>query len=667
MAPDPRIEEPYRLTPQTLLRTGILGAITLALFAVLFLRLWSLEVLSNKQYLATAQSNQLRVDRVEAPRGLILDDAGRPIVANRSSQAIQVRPAELPKKRADQNFILHRLASTLHVPFLPIRRAIDERLGRGDVLTPVVVKRDVNRYLEFWLKEHATSFPGVVLGPTYVRTYPHGTLAAHILGYVGEVSAAELDADQKHRYHLGDIVGQAGLEYAYDDFLRGTPGREVTRFDALNKVQRTVINGKVVTKRLTVAPKPGYNIRLTLDLKLQRAAENALLYGIQEAHLAHEWYANGGAIVALDPRDGAVRALASYPTFKPSMYTGRVTMKALQRAGLAGGPKGDVIAKQLNYPGLDRATMGIYAPGSTFKPMTAIAGLETPGVLSAGELIPCPGSKVYDGHKFSNWDPYSSGVVDLATALEISCDTYFYEVGDRIYKLGAARHHPIQDMARQFGFGERTGIDVGGEATGLLPTPEWRKKTYTKARYPDTWEIERLWKSGDSIQLAIGQKDLRVTPLQMARFYAALANGGKVVTPHVFAYAEQSQGVPLPQSRKLPAAPRKINLRPGVLDAIRAGLYKATHDPNGTSSAIFGTFPVPIVGKTGTAEQVVNGALRSQSWWCGFGPVDSPKLVVCALIENGGHGGTAAAPAARMVFEQFFHKTGETIGTVKSD
>jgi penicillin-binding protein 2 len=319
----------------------------------------------------------------------------------------------------------------------------------------------------------------------------------------------------------------------------------------------------------------------------------------------------------------------------------------------------------MNNPSIDRATAGIYAPGSTFKPMTAVAAMEA-GQLSPGELLNCPGSYTVKGQTFHNWDPYSSGAIDLATALSISCDTYFYQVGYRIYGLGQNHGHPIQDWASHFGFGKPTGFDLGGEASGLLPTPEWRIKTYTKKTDPN-WAIDSLWKPGDSIQLAIGQKDLRVTPLQMARFYAALANGGKLVTPHVFDYAQQPSGEPVSATQHVSPAAQQLQLQPGILDSIRAGLYKATHDSTGTSSAIFSAFPVPIAGKTGTAEQVVNGVLRNQSWWCGFGPVDKPSLVVCALIENGGHGGVSAAPAARHVFEEFFHATGQTIGPVKSD
>jgi penicillin-binding protein 2 len=259
----------------------------------------------------------------------------------------------------------------------------------------------------------------------------------------------------------------------------------------------------------------------------------------------------------------------------------------------------------------------------------------------------------------------------MPTALAISCDTYFYALGNAFYLLPASYGHPLQAWASSFGFGRKTGIDVGPEATGLLPTPEWRQRTFTPKTDPCCWRLDSSWKPGDSIQMAIGQKDLLVTPLQMARFYALIANGGKLVTPHLLLSVDQSiTGGAAPH----PAAPaaQQINIDPNYLDVVRRGLYKATHDPLGTSSAVFGNFPVEIAGKTGTAEKAIDpgdgyARLFNQSWWCGYGPVGSPKLVVCALIENGGHGGTAAAPTALKVFAQYFHQKAPSIGAIHSD
>jgi penicillin-binding protein 2 len=248
--------------------------------------------------------------------------------------------------------------------------------------------------------------------------------------------------------------------------------------------------------------------------------------------------------------------------------------------------------------------------------------------------------------------------MDLPTALARSCDTYFYAVGNKFYELPTDRGQPLQSWARKFGFGSTTGIGVGPEATGLVPTIGWKHRTFTKKTDPTNWRIDRLWKPGDSITLAIGQGYLLVTPIQMARLYAAIANGGKLVTPHVLMDVQNTNGTIVPTTA--PAAPRPVpGLDPSYLKVVQQGLFEGTHDPLGTSYGVFGNFPYPIAGKTGTAQKVVQlpGYTHdeSQSWWCGYGPTNQAKLVVCAVIENGGEGGTAAAPAAERVFASFFH------------
>jgi penicillin-binding protein 2 len=285
-----------------------------------------------------------------------------------------------------------------------------------------------------------------------------------------------------------------------------------------------------------------------------------------------------------------------------------------------------------------------------------------------------PDGKVIPGGTFKNWDPFVNQPMNVSTALGRSCDTFFYQLGYEFYKLPPERGHPLQDWARRFGFGKRTGIDLPGEVGGLLPTPEWLRATYTKKTDPGHWQVDRIWKPGYSIQLAIGQKDLLVTPLQMARFYALIANGGSVVKPHVVQDVEQpsdrgTQGTVLHSFA--PPPPSRIDIDPNYLAAVRDGLYQGTHDPLGTSSGVFANFPYPVAGKTGTAEKMVHlpnySAMMSQSWWCGYAPADRPELVVCAVIENGGHGGTAAAPAALRVFEQYFHVRATSTQAARGD
>ena len=381
--------------------------------------------------------------------------------------------------------------------------------------------------------------------------------------------------------------------------------------------------------------------------------------------------------MALDPRDGAVLAMASNPTYKPSVYVGRVDPKKLEPLTV------DRVAKQRNYPGINRAIDGVYPPGSTFKPLTALAAISD-GLLSPYEYIQCTPYAEYglDKHRFENWNPYTNMAMSLTTALAQSCDTYFYEVGNRYYTRGELQRGywtRMQSWARKFGFGEKPGLDIGGGTTGLLPTPAWRKANYTG--------VDRAWNPGDLIQMAIGQKDISVTPLQMARFYAAIANGGKLVTPYLVSAIEQpgNDGSP-PVALKVfpPRPPRPVEVNPDALSVVREGLYQATHDGYGTSSGVFGSFPVPVAGKTGTAEKVVqlpgypDGHLEDQAWWCGWGPYDGNEyrtraglkrapLVVCAVIENGGHGGAVAAPTALKVFEHWFQEQAGVQGVVASD
>jgi penicillin-binding protein 2 len=397
-------------------------------------------------------------------------------------------------------------------------------------------------------------------------------------------------------------------------------------------------------------------VRLTIDTQLQIAAQNALDDGIQRARNGGQWAADGGAIVALSPKDGSILAMASSPTYDPSVYSGRRTRRELAAQGLT--PR---TALDRNYPALNRALDGTYPPGSAFKPLTAIAALQE-HLIKPYSLYPCTGSYVAPEdtahHVFHNWDRFVNQGMDLPTAIAQSCDTYFYRVGNKFYLLPKDRGQPIQRWARRFGFGRTSGSDLTPQARGLVPTIGWRHRMFTRRTDPTNWQVDRLWKPGDSIQLAIGQKDLTVTPLQMARFYAAIANGGKLVTPHILMDVENPNGTIVPTTA--PPAPQPIpGLDPANLNVVRQGLFEATHDPFGTSYGVFGTFPQPIAGKTGTAQKAVRlpgyTGLRDQSWWCGYGPANDAKIVVCAVIENGGEGGAAAAPAAERVFAKFFN------------
>jgi penicillin-binding protein 2 len=591
-----------------------------------------------------------------------LDRNGDVLVTNVPGRAVQIWSSDLPKRRGVRLREIRALARVLELPANQIGAAI--RRHRHDPLTPIRIKDSATRAQVFYLEERAEDFHGVQIVPAYLRYYPHRELAAHVLGYVSDISKEQLAALSSQGYRGNDKIGQTGIESYYDRYLRGTAGLSQLRVDSLGRPISLVVP--------KVPAHPGNAVRLTLDVKLQKAAEDALRYGIDRARNSKCygcWNSNGGAIVALDPHDGSIRALASFPTYPPSLYVGRVRQRALDTAGLM--PR---TAAAMNFPALDRGINAAYPPGSTFKPVTAIAAMQE-HILQPFEPLACTGSYEKNGTTFKNWDPNVNEAMTLTTALARSCDTYFYQVGYRFYGMPFERGPRLQAWASRFGFGQKTGIDLGSERSGLLPTPDWRKKTYTKKTDPGHWQIDSLWKPGDSIQLAIGQKDLLVTPMQMARFYAMVANGGKLVTPHILLDVEQpssnhnpGRAVPTPPA----PAPEPTNVDAQALAVVREGLFQATHATLGTSASIFGSFPISISGKTGTAEKSIDpgdGIMRTfnQSWWCGYGPSNSPDLVVCALIENGGHGGDAAAPAALKVFESFFGKQATLTGPIHSD
>ena len=662
LPPDPRVEEPYRFTPQLALRIGILGAVALVAFGILFFRLWALQVLSGPQYLQAALDNQVRSVRLEAQRGEILDRNGFPLVGTVPGTAVQLWPSDLPKNYRGSKGLLAEVRALSRILRVPATQIFAQmRRHAGDPVTPVIVRESVNRDAPIlYLSEHADQFPGVQVVSTYLRSYPQGTLAAQLLGYVSEVSPAQLKQLKRKGYEPGDKIGQGGLEATYDSYLRGRPGLAQLRVDA-----RGHARSQLVVKR---DPFPGESIRTTLDVKLQRVAQQAIVDGIQLARNNHHWAANAGAIVALNPNDGSLLAMASYPSFNPAVYTGRVTNKRLASYGLT-----PSTAEAHNYPSLNRTISGLYPAGSTFKPVTALAALQT-HTIGPSTPLACTGSyTVYksDGsvaQVFHNVDPYISESMTLPTALAVSCDTWFYQLGDDFYHDPPSAGHPLQAWASRFGFGRQTGVDTGPESAGLLPTPEWRHRTFTAKTDPGNWQIDRLWKPGDSIQLAIGQKDLLVTPLQMARFYALLANGGKLVKPHLVQDVEEGGGgrsQPRITHRFLSPIPESVGLDPTYLAAVQDGLYQATHSVDGTSYGVFSNYPIPIAGKTGTAQKIISmpgyTGEQDQSWWCGYGPVNEPEppqIVVCALIENGGFGADAAAPAALKVFQQFFKEQG---------
>jgi len=336
LPPDPRVEEPYRVTPQAAIRIAILGVVAVTIFCALFFRLWALQVISGERYLEVAKNNQVRTFRAPAPRGSILDRNGVVLVSNKPGTAVQLWPAAFDQATPErQQFVLHSLSKLLTIPYSEIRADLLAR--KDDLLTPITIKENVQEDKINYLLEHQNDFPGVQINQTYQRHYDQGGIAAQTLGYVSEISQQQLDAAKEKGYAAGDRIGQTGVEAAYDAYLRGLPGIGRVYVDALGRVTSA--------RQFQQLPEAGDNVRLTLDAGLQKTAEDALAYGIRLAHDDGQWAADGGAVVAMDPNTGEILALASNPTFDPSIYTGRVDKKDLKRLA-------DPTA---NHPTLDRA------------------------------------------------------------------------------------------------------------------------------------------------------------------------------------------------------------------------------------------------------------------------------------------------------------------------
>lgn len=589
----------------------MLAVLTIGVLAAIFLRLWDLQVLSGAHYRTLADANRIREIRIQAPRGEILDRSGRVLVGNREVMTLQLRPAKLPSagpKRRHELAALERLVGIAPADMRKILRGIPQSSDY-----PVVLREGLGRRRFFYLLENRSRFPGVSVEPTYVRSYRFGALAAHVLGIAGQVSPGQLKVARNHGLQPGDVAGQSGLEYEYDSYLRGTPGERQIQVDAL---------GRPKGQLASVPPRPGDSLRLTLDSELQETGEAAL----QASGLP-------GAFVAMDVRSGAVLAMGSAPTYDPGFYTRPHTQTQYGS-----------LENRADAPLLDRADQGGYPTGSAFKPITATAALED-GLIEPETIVDDTGALDVGGQTLHNAGGAVNGPIDMSDALKVSSDVYFYRLGLEAKASGAGGQ--IQDWARAYGLGERTGIDLPGEQAGLIPTPAWRDRLFGKGTNPF---IDRPWTAGDNVNLAVGQGDVQVTPLQLADAYATLANGGTLVTPHL---AGEIVGPTGNTARTIDPGPRRhLQISRLTRSTILGGMERAAMEPGGTSFAIFGGFPFAIAGKTGTAQR--GGGVPDQSWYAAVAPYSKPRIVVVATVERGGFGVDAAAPVVARLLEHYF-------------
>jgi penicillin-binding protein 2 len=595
------------ITPKLALRVAIIGGIALAMFAIVFFRLWYLQVLSGDRYLAEANDNQVREIKVAAPRGEVLDRNGRVLVENRVGLAVKLSPDKLPADEAERERLYRRLGKALQLDPREIRDRVDEQF-EALPYSAATVDQDVKLSLVQYVLENRDEFPGVTVERVFLRSYPHEEVGAHLFGTVGEVTEEQLDEERYRGVTLGDRVGQSGVEYSYDRFLRGVNGATRLQVDAMG-----TLRGEGAVKE----PVQGKQLRLSVDFDVQEVGQEAL--GDYK-----------GGFVAMDVRNGEVLGLGSTPSFDPNQFSRVIKPSDFERLS----------SEENGAPLSNRATQGLYPTGSTFKLLTATAALQE-GLITPTETQFDGGSLNVGGLSFQNAGGASYGSLAMSKALQVSSDVFFYRLGQEAN--GAGDGLAIQRWAERLGLGQETGIDLPGELEGLIPTPEWRNELFRKDL------TDRPWSVGDNINLSVGQGDLQANPLQMAVAYATVANGGTVVTPHLGQRIEDPNGRALQEFES--SSRRKLGIDPANRQVILEGLHAAANSPGGTSADVFKDFPVEVAGKTGTAERA---GYEDQSWYIALAPYPNPRYVVAVTAEEGGFGAETAAPAARRILAALF-------------
>jgi penicillin-binding protein 2 len=623
------------------LRLSLIAVVAVALFASLFARLYDLQVVGADKYQIQAEANRVRTVQVPAPRGRILDRNGKVIVDNRVAVVVAVDRSvlgELPQERQDE--VLWQLSVELTgAGYATNADVMRERLAddRFSRYAPVPVAVDVPEELKIYLEEHAPEYPGVVVERTALRSYPYGPLAVHILGYVGKIGPDELaqvEGETAKPYTLNDEIGKSGVEQTFERYLRGTPGIRRIEVDADGDPVR------VISER---PPRPGDDLVLSLDVDVQALAEQKVQQGLADARARPNRDGtrnNGttGSAVVLDPNTGQLIALASYPSYDPNLAVDG--FDEAEWAALNDPANGT--------PFNNWAIQGQWAPGSTYKLFVGYAALMA-GVMApdtvfsdrGGYQIPgCSGAKCYR----SNAGGAAYGRVTIDRALTVSSDSYFYNVGAQFWlqrdRFGG--DDGMQNLMLPFGIGDETGVALTGEASGRVPTATWKRE------YNERVDGDPDWRTGDNVNMAIGQGDVLVTPLQLANGYATFANGGTRYVPQIAIRAQAYQTGEVTEEFA-PEVAAQVPLPPEVRQPLLDGLANVPR--SGTATRAFAGFPLDlfsVAAKTGTA-QVDNKS--DTAVFAAFGPVEAPRYAISVFLEESGFGGTAAAPVARALFE----------------
>ncbi len=644
MSTSPRITEPTRpagrggglggspLTPKTARRIALFGSISLALFGILILRLWFLQVVGASGLEAQASANSVRSINIPAPRGEIRDRNGVPLAQSKLAWDVVALPQDLYEGTGPDAGLTRQGELTLN----KLARALDEKPQRlrqlmaiGKKRTPyksVVLKADIDPEdpLFYAMNERIGEFPGVRLERTQRRSYvDDGLNISHVLGWVGQIPADQAESYRQRGYRNDAIVGINGLEARYQDFLKGTDGERKVEVDASGEpTARGVVSERPA--------KPGAVLVTSIDYKVQKELSQALRDAVERTSI------KGGGGVVMDIRTGEIVAMASYP---------QINLQDFASA------KRGAMTKAINdkrEPMFNRAVWA-YPPASTFKTITAVAALNS-GAITADE--PLRSGKYADlfGTRFWNFRKMEQGDMSIQRALRVSSDTFFYQVGAKLINRASKRdqingHDKLYFWAKSLGFGAPTGITdlIPGESAGVLPDRHWKANNpgLLKASQPTTWD---QWRRGDTINMSVGQGELRATPLQMVRAYGALLNGGRLVTPTIGSKIYDANTTTLLSDLRKGQPEKQIpTIRPGVIEPIRAGLYDVANNYEGTGVNTFGRLGGLVAGKTGTAE---SGQERDHAWFVGYAPADKPEYAVAVVIEYSGLGGQVAAPVA---------------------
>ncbi len=609
-------------TRARLLGQGVLSG---GIIAVLLARLWSLQLLSSEDYAEQAESNRTRTIYTSAPRGRILDRRGEEIVSNRASLTV-VAESDV----ASDTVEVQLLANLIGMPAAAVRRNIlDTTEG---VQSGRKVATDVSRRVVAFVGEHPSLFEGVSIEQRTARSYPNGTMACHLVGYTGTITTEQLEANQESTdpgtisYRSGDTVGQAGVEYQYESVLQGVRGEQTVYVDA---------DGNVLTYASSVAARAGSDVLLTIDTRVQEAAEASLVKVIDTVRATVSPTCDAGSVVAMDVTNGEILAMASAPTFSPNIFVG----------GISSDDWTELQSDEADNPLMNRSISGQYPSASTIKPLTALAALKN-GMATSESSYYCTGYWTGFGTGFGMycWQRSGHGTMNVQTGITYSCDVVFYEIGKAFW----SNDNPtgMQETFKEWGLGSITNIDLPGEGSGRVPDPEWKSEYYSS--YSDE---DREWKAGDYANIAIGQGDILVTPLQMACAYAGIATGGTIPTPHVLKSIKPAVGsgsvVEYEQS-----VLRSIEVDSDDLELVRTGMRGVIDEEQEYVTMRFETLGVSAAGKSGTAERSNENPC---GWFVAYAPVEDPKYVVASAVENSTWGSDTAMYIVRDVLGALFN------------